>query len=533
MEGGLTAAFLFIIMPYPYLTEIKIMSDVPISRDYTDVLFFETMSEMRNKLFSLTKKTYTNMSYQRVKSSVPGGKDAYKVIVPENADILEANNCNYIAFTNTQTQNNWWFGFITDIGYNGENSSTITYEIDYFTSFIMAAEFHPCWVEREHSITDNPGDNCVPEPLSVNYYEINQENSPVIFSGYNGEGTAVLKPYIILCCADKEGLPTTITDNSPNMLSGEFNGCVYYWSTSASDIADLIQTITRTPGLGADIIQGVYMSKAKPTPGDAPVIISDEITVYPSSTAYKNKKMLTYPYRYFQLSSPKESIIIKPQMVNGAKLKITTTLTTGISATARSFPTNANMEGFNDGVNFELTSPCLFTKDSFGSWLAQNVVGLSIDSMANTLKIAGGALGNIGGFRTGSISGIDDNMESQGKIMRNMIQQYNAPNIARGSSSPSSLAVNMGDITLYTYEVNQEMGVTINNYFTMFGYATQKLKMPNLNSRPYWNYVKTNNCVVTGEIPTQAKRIIQDVFNRGVRLWHTLDVGNYNLDNAV
>ena len=144
------------------------MSDVPISRDYTDVLFFDTMSEMRNKLVSLTKKTYTNMSYQRVKSSVPGGKDAYKVIVPENADILEANNCNYIAFTNTQTQNNWWFGFITDIGYNGENSSTITYEIDYFTSFIMAAEFHPCWVEREHSITDNPGDNCVPEPLSVN-----------------------------------------------------------------------------------------------------------------------------------------------------------------------------------------------------------------------------------------------------------------------------------------------------------------------------------------------------------------------------
>ena len=317
------------------------------------------------------------------------------------------------------------------------------------------------------------------------------------------------------------------------MLSGEFNGCVYYWSTSAESIAGLIQTITRTPGLGADIIQGVYMSKAKPTAGNNPVRITDEITVYPSSTTYKNKKMLTYPYRYFQLSSPKESIVIKPQMVNGPNLKITTALTTGISATARSFATNANMEGFNDGVNFELTSPCLFTKDSFGSWLAQNVVGLSIDSMANTLKIAGGALGNIGAMRTGSISGISDDMESQGKIMRNMIQQYNAPNITRGSSSPSSLAVNMGNITLFTYEVNPEMGAAIDNYFTMFGYATQKLKMPNLNSRPYWNYVKTNNCVVTGEIPTQAKRIIQDVFNRGVRLWHTLDVGNYNLDNAV
>ena len=531
MGGGITAAFLFIIMPYPYLTEIKIMSDVPISRDYTDVLFFETMSEMRNKLFSLTKKTYTNMSYQRVKSSVPGGKDAYKVIVPENADILEANNCNYIAFTNTQTQNNWWFGFITDIGYNGENSSTITYEIDYFTSFIMAAEFHPCWVEREHSATDKPGDNCIPEPLSVNYYNIS--DIQLIFDRYDGgDLPSDLYPYVIVCCADKEGLPTDIMDHSPDALSGEFNGCVYYWTTP-SGAASLIQTITRTPALGADIIQGVYMSKAKPTPGRSPVILDDKIPVYPSTTSYKNKKLLTYPYRYFQLSSPKESIVIKPQMVNGPILKIRTALTTGISATARSFATNANMEGFNDGVNFELTSPCLFTKDSFGSWLAQNVVGLSIDSMANTLKIAGGALGNIGGMRTGSISGISDDMESQGKIMRNMIQQYNAPNITRGSSSPSSLAVNMGNITIFTYEVNPEMGAAIDSYFTMFGYATQKLKMPNLNSRPYWNYVKTNNCVVTGEIPTQAKRIIQDVFNRGVRLWHTLDVGNYNLDNAV
>ena len=332
-------------------------------------------------------------------------------------------------------------------------------------------------------------------------------------------------------------MPTDITNHSPDALSGEFNGCVYYYTTP-SGAASLIQTITRTPGLGADVIQGVYMSRAKPTSGRSPVTLGDEITVYPTTTSYKNKKLLTYPYRYFQLSSPKESIVIKPQMVNGTKLRITTTLTTGISATARSFPTNANMEGFNDGVNFELTSPCLFTKDSFGSWLAQNVVGLSIDSMANNLKYIGGALGvgsksNKKPSYSSTAGKTGDLINSQFEIVENMINHYMEPNVARGSSSPSSLAVNMGDITLFTYEVNPEMGGAIDSYFTMFGYATQKLKMPNLNSRPYWNYVKTNNCVVTGEIPTQAKRIIQDVFNRGVRLWHTLDVGNYNLDNAV
>ena len=79
--------------------------------------------------------------------------------------------------------------------------------------------------------------------------------------------------------------------------------------------------------------------------------------------------------------------------------------------------------------------------------------------------------------------------------------------------------------------ITAQMARCIDDYFTAFGYATNRLKVPNINSRSSWNFVKTNGATFSGTIMLDDMRKLQAIFDRGVTIWHTNDVGNYSLEN--
>ena len=76
-----------------------------------------------------------------------------------------------------------------------------------------------------------------------------------------------------------------------------------------------------------------------------------------------------------------------------------------------------------------------------------------------------------------------------------------------------------------------EEAVKLDQFFDMYGYATNAVKVPNEDSRESWNYVKTDNVIINGSMPVQDMANIKAMYNRGVRFWHTTDVGNYSLSN--
>ena len=49
---------------------------------------------------------------------------------------------------------------------------------------------------------------------------------------------------------------------------------------------------------------------------------------------------------------------------------------------------------------------------------------------------------------------------------------------------------------------------------------TNELKIPNLNNRPKWNYVKTAGINLLGDIPQEDLQMIKDIYDNGVTLWH-------------
>ena len=78
-----------------------------------------------------------------------------------------------------------------------------------------------------------------------------------------------------------------------------------------------------------------------------------------------------------------------------------------------------------------------------------------------------------------------------------------------------------------------EEAVKLDQFFDMYGYATNAVKVPNEDSRESWNYVKTDNVIINGSMPVQDMAVIKAMYNSGVRFWHTTDVGNYSLSNAI
>ena len=68
----------------------------------------------------------------------------------------------------------------------------------------------------------------------------------------------------------------------------------------------------------------------------------------------------------------------------------------------------------------------------------------------------------------------------------------------------------------------------------MYGYKVNMVKVPNITGRANWNYVKTINCDVEGNIPVTDLEVIRAMFNRGVTLWHNAtNFLNYAASNSI
>lgn len=227
-----------------------------------------------------------------------------------------------------------------------------------------------------------------------------------------------------------------------------------------------------------------------------------------------------------------------------------------------------------------------FRNDVFNSWLAQNsqIVNLSVDrtnynydvgmarnaiaqnrenanAMANmvstvvggvTAAISGNALGTISSGVSAAQNTINHmyNIQELGlnaaantanwqydikSINAQMERQALLPDTGTLSSSNASL-LGYGYFSRSCFSkigLKEEFAKKIDQYFNMFGYQTNTVKQPNLRGRAYWNYIKTININIKGEIPTQDLSRLKGVFDGGVTIWHKPEeIYNYGVNNG-
>ena len=170
-----------------------------------------------------------------------------------------------------------------------------------------------------------------------------------------------------------------------------------------------------------------------------------------------------------------------------------------------------------------------YSTDQFINWQTQQ--GLN-----NTFQKVSGAFGAysaIGNVQTSGSSLATANLPVVGNIASSLMQVASAikqEQLAELVPAQFSGNVNCGDVwssaNEITYRFNfmsirSEFAQRIDEYFEMFGYRVNRVMTINTNTRSNWNFVKTIDVNMTGDIPERDLQELKDLYNGGFTIWHT------------
>lgn len=153
---------------------IWILQNCPLDNTYEHTIYFATAAGQQAYFLTLRKHSLTTQSYSRV------GRSRLRVEVPyENLY-----DCNYVMFKNQSYENKWFYAFITEIQYINNSLVEVEFEVDVMQTFMFDYQLQPCFVEREHALTDAVGDNILPEPVALGEYVFNGSPTPLMADNF-------------------------------------------------------------------------------------------------------------------------------------------------------------------------------------------------------------------------------------------------------------------------------------------------------------------------------------------------------------
>ena len=213
------------------------------------------------------------------------------------------------------------------------------------------------------------------------------------------------------------------------------------------------------------------------------------------------------------------------------------------------YRSNTGVVNWFDNIFIDASIQCAWTNDGYQAYIAQmspvwqaqekqlsvNQISTAFNGIVSTL--GGLASGNIIGGLTSGVNAVFNAATApylqQSNIQAQKESHDMVPPSARGSISgnTASAMYTLPVCDFYVMTITAQMAHCIDDFFTAFGYAVNRIKVPNINSRSSWNYIKTNGATFSGSIMLDDMRKLQAIFDRGVTIWHTNDVGNYGLSN--
>ena len=361
-------------------------------------------------------------------------------------------------------------------------------------------------------------------------------------------------------------------DDETGMANNQSEKAIAFFTVPKCATAGLLTNATRLTPLdnqpGSYAIDDIYILA-----GTATAQLDTFLARPTSIDGYtpRNKKLLTYPYLYLGFNSPfGTNQVFRYEDFYQATPEFKLISEVAPNPTVCLIPMNyrgSNGENLSDMVTLN-GYPQLSTKvDYYSSWLAENSGIINVQTQAkyydarmNTaaggLDLVGGLLG-IGGAVAGLAGGVENqtagNSQAVSSIMsggssvigmgKTAIGMYqNAANydfyvkqlmatverqkllpdlVTMGGSNATIVGYDLIDDNIFTrYNIKEQFARRIDSYFDMYGYSTNELKIPEIDSRPYWNYVKTQGINLEGNIPEGDLAKIRNLFDNGITLWH-------------
>lgn len=558
---------------------------VPLEISSENQLTFANATAQHNYFNSLPKLEVHDFTYQR--------KDG---VIRFEANYDELVNYNYVMYRNDEFSNKWFYAYITNMEWKSPNTTDISIKTDVWSTWEFDIGFKPTLIEREHTNNDTIGANTLPENLELGEFVTNGNTRDFGLSN-NEELMVVADVSMIENYGQNQTLTASWSSGSTpaSYANGIPSGCFHVVIGRGSIILPNVQNFVSVydkAGL-ADAIQQIYVLPSNivsssaiqsgltiSTTGSAPagsmsglsiissmikdvthMVVSTGIERPTSVDGYtpKNKKVLCYPFNYFNVSNNAGSII--PYHYEDFSLTNNTATfeVEGVfcpSGSIKAIPRNYKRQSYTSSDNaydFSINGAkypiCSWNSDSYTNWLTQNAVNMQTEFKS---ALVGGAVSTAtnafhGAYSAGAmgagVGAIAGLAQTGGALISLARDQMLAKTSANFIPDQSNGNLNSGDInfakrgsqfTFIPMSVKAEYARCADDYFSMFGYATNRVKLPNITGRRNWNYVKTIGCYIAGNIPQGDMQEIKTMFDRGVTFWHNpATFADYSQNNDI
>lgn len=528
-------------------TNIRLLK-TPFEIDNRNQLTFANVTAQTTYFLSLSHIEEENCTYQR--------KDN---VIRFPAHIDDIIDYNYVMYQNSNYTEKWFYAYITNMEYINDNLTFISIETDVFQTWQFDIIYKKMFVEREHVSDDTVGKNLIDENLQLGEFICNKKQRWL----YDTEST-VTAPDLCVVVGATSKPDGTLTDGV--LVNGIYAGLRYYsFNNNSAGITALntllddyasaakssaIQTLFMLPKYlcnGADRTDHLEAGTETPTVryinhSDAGTLNKSIDFTQSTLDGYSpvNNKLKTYPYLYMLCSNNNGIDVIyryedfytktnNVKTIENPKFRIYSSLTP--SGSIRLIPENYKGLPINDeeGINMGKFPVCSWNTDVYTNWLTQNGVNIG-------LSIGGSIVSGVAGAATGNAIGVASGILGVANTIGEIYKESKIPPQASGNINSGDVITAQGknDFIFYSMSIKEEYAKIIDDFFSAFGYKVNDVKIPNITGRTNWNYVKTINCNILGDIPQNDLQTLKDMFNNGVTFWHNASTFlDYSQTNSI
>lgn len=512
-----------------------------LENDYKNTLTWSNITAQANYFNGLSNK----VSFSEYTYFKKDGK--LRLAVPID-DVIDYNYCYY---NNGGFSTKRYYCFITRMEYVNENCTDLYIETDVFQTWYFQIQWNRCFVEREHVNDDTRGLHTIPENVETGEYVTNSKIRGKPFKSYGIIVGSTIK-------LEDSGFPNV----NGNVQGSIYQGLRYYEFTN-TNVLNLLLADVASAGKSSGIVtmfmadDNFYNTEA--IPDKAFFKVTDKFGAFtlqwpyqdgqttvgnpPNPTSVngyvpRNNKLLTFPYCYLMASNNAgSSAIYRYELFSSSPdFQYVGTLAPGMSIKLQ--PKNYKGEAVNnnEGLVLGKLPMCSWNTDMYTNWLTQNSVNIatSIAGDLGSIAIGGAMLSSgmvIGGAGT-VVSGVTGITGTVGTIYQHSLipPQING-DVNVGDAMYAS---NNARIDMCCMSIKQEYARVIDSYFDMFGYKVNRVKVPNITGRSQWNFIKTIDCNVDGNIPQEDLETIKKACDTGITFWHNpANMYNYSLSNTI
>lgn len=502
-------------MPVINSTVVDIYENLPLQAGYVESMWFSDLSAQETAFMPYRKYHLTDATFQR---------ETWSFRAPYGIEYLR--QCNYIRYLNSDTDNKWYYGFITSLNYVNPNMTEVIFEIDVVQTYMFDWEFQRCFIERETVDDDTFGKHTIPENLEI---------GPIITTQ---EGIYDFNERVIVLCTSRWSESQEVVGS---MVQGVFSGVNYSaYDTDDQGVAQLTLILKEldSKGLG-DKVVGLFMCPKAIWENQnmfARIVIKPNALKVDGYTPYNNK-VLCYPYRFFVSNNYQgtENIYRYELFRNPNEFIMAIAGIANLDSSAYCYPMNyAGEEScWREGIPLAGFPQCSWNSNAYANYLAKNKTQLSLRAI--------GALGDIGSGFVQSIATANplpglQSLFGSAQSMAPLMDQSLYPYQIQGQAQNSVLNWNYGRVgfLFQSRSITFEYARSIDLYFSRYGYKVNRLGIPQLNTRTRYNYVKTQGCQITGKMPSNAIKQLCNIFDSGIALFHDITrMGEYGYNPIV